>query len=293
MTQKIKLPSKEDFYNQYITNNLSIQEMAEYYNVGKSTIDNWIKAFQIKKSKELIKQCKERTNLKKFGYTNVALIPGYRKKTHFSIPIPSYEDFYKHYIEENMSRTELCNYYKVGKSTIDKWISVLKIKKSQDLINKSIENYMINKYKANNVSKLIDIKEKKINTMKQNNSYNKSQDEEFVYRKLITKYGNNNVFRQYKSKEYPFPCDFYIPKKNLYIECNFHWTHNNEPFNKENNKHIEILKIWQTKNTSYYNNAIHVWTKADPLKLQTFIKNNLNYKIFYTIKDFERWYKKY
>ena len=151
MALKLKLPSKEEFTNLYITNNLSIQEMAEHYNVGRSTIDNWIKIFQIIKSKELIKQCKERTNLKKFGYTNVALIPGYRKKTHKSIPIPSYEDFYKHYITENLSRSELSAFYKVGKATIDKWISILQIKKSQDLINKTIENYMLNKYKTKNI----------------------------------------------------------------------------------------------------------------------------------------------
>lgn len=290
MTQKIKLPSKDDFYNQYITNNLSIQEMAEHYNVGRSTINNWIKAFQITKSKELIKQCKERANLKKFGYTNVALIPGYRKKTHKSIPMPSYEDFYKHYIEENLSRAELSKYYKVGKSTIDKWISILKIKKSQDLINKSIENYMITKYNISNVSKLIDIKEKKINTMKQNNSYNKSQDEEFAYKKLILKFGKQDVIRQYKSKKYPFPCDFYVPSKKLYIECNFHWTHGIGPF-KKSSEDLKQIEEWQTKNTNYYNNAIHVWTKADPLKLQTFIANKLNYKIFYTLQDFEEWYK--
>lgn len=292
MTQKIKLPLKEDFYKLYIIDNLSIEELKEHYKVGRSTIDNWIHTFQIKKPKDLIRICKERANLKKFGYTNVALIPGYRKKTHFSIPMPSYDDFYKNYIVENKSRAELCEHYKVGKSTIDKWISILKIKKPQNLINKSIENYMINKYSISNVSKLIDIKEKKINTMKQNNSYNKSQDEEFAYKNLILKFGKEDVIRQYKSKVYPFPCDFYIKSVDLYIECNFHWTHGTRPF-ENNNKDLKQLEEWQTKNTSYYNNAIHVWTKADPLKLQTFIKNNLNYKIFYTIEDFERWYKKY
>lgn len=292
MTQKIKLPLKEDFYKLYITDNLSIEELKEHYKVGRSTIDNWIHTFQIKKPKDLIRICKERANLKKFGYTNVALIPGYRKRTHFSIPMPSYDDFYKNYIVENKSRAELCEHYKVGKSTIDKWISILKIKKPQNLINKSIENYMINKYSISNVSKLIDIKEKKINTMKQNNSYNKSQDEEFVYKNLILKFGKQDIIRQYKSKVYPFPCDFYIKSVDLYIECNFHWTHGTRPF-ENNNKDLKQLEEWQTKNTSYYNNAIHVWTKADPLKLQTFIKNNLNYKIFYTIEDFERWYKKY
>ena len=448
MTQKIKLPSKEDFYNQYITNNLSIQEMAEHYNVGRSTIDNWIKTFQITKSKNLIKQCKERANLKKFGYTNVALIHGYRKKTHFSIPMPNYEDFYKHYIEENMSRIELCVYYKVGKSTIDKWISVLKIKKSQDLINKSIENYMLKKYNVSNISQLEEIKQKKEQTMflnygvktaiempnsrekaweiiqtkygnkgvlgnvemqqkikdiikekynvdnvmqlqasknkrietnkekygkeyyaqtekgkekikntclnkygednyfkteefekkkietniikfgvdsysktqefknfikehreefqqkvyetkKKNNSFNKSEDEEKVYQLLLFKFKQQDIVRQYRSKEYPFACDFYIKPLDLYIEYHGSWVHGEKPFvNSAEDK--QRLKIWELKSKeinfkgeekSFYSNAIYVWTKLDTKKLQTFIDNKLNYKIFYTLQDFEEWYK--
>lgn len=323
MTQKIKLPSKEDFYNQYITNNLSIQELSEHYNVGKSTIDNWIKAFQITKPKELIKQCKERTNLKKFGYTNVALIPGYRKKTHFSIPMPSYEDFYKHYIEENMSRTELCEYYKVGKSTIDKWIRVLKIKKSQDLINKSIQNYMLKKYNVISYSMLKQSKEKvrktnqkkfgkeyytqteeyqiRANTTKKiKNTYGKSKQEEKVYEDLLKSFKETDIIRQYRSEKYPFACDFYIKSLDLYIECHFSQFHNFKPFDINNSEHIKELKILQNKAQEInfkgvlkkqYDMIIKVWTKTDPLKLQTFMKNKLNYKIFYTVEDFNQWYK--
>lgn len=486
MTQKIKLPSKEEFTNLYITDNLSIQEMAEHYNVGRSTIDNWIKTFQIIKPKELIKQCKERTNLKKFGYTNVALIPGYRKKTHFSIPMPSYEDFYKYYITDNLRRSELSKLYKVGKATIDKWISILQIKKSQELINKSIQNYMFKTYNVNNISQVEEIKQKKEQTFierfgvkttlqldrvreqqkeivkqkygekgvlgneqikatikesiqnkygvdnvmqlqsskdkrivtnkekygkdyyaqteeskekikntclkkygtdnyfkteefekkktdtiiakygvnnysktqefknfikehhdeieqkkkqtnidrfgvdsffktkehkefikeymkeyyidiqkkiyeskKKNNSFNKSKGEDQVYQELLKKFKKEDIVRQYRSEKYPFNCDFYIKSIDLYIECHFSQFHNFRTFNPNNSEHIKELKILQNKAKeinfkgvlkNQYNMIIKVWTKADPLKLQTFINNKLNYQIFYTIEEFKQWY---
>lgn len=447
MTQKIKLPLKEDFYKLYITDNLSIEELKERYKVGRSTIDNWIHTFQIKKPKDLIRICKERANLKKFGYTNVALIPGYRKKTHFSIPMPSYDDFYKNYIVENKSRAELCEHYKVGKSTIDKWISILKIKKPQNLINKSIQNYMLKKYNVNNISQLEEIKQKKeqtmflnygvktamnlpvvrekswnaiqtkfgnkgvlgnveiqqkikeiikdkynvdnvmqlqaskdkrietnkekygkeyyiqteegkeqvkntclnkygkdnyfkteefekkkiktniikfgvesysktqafkdfikehhdeiqqkvYNTKKQNNSFNKSEDEEKVYQLLLYKFKQQDIVRQYRSEEYPFACDFYIKSLNLYIEYHGSWVHGGKPFvNSVEDK--QKLKKWESKvketnfkgeEKSFYSNAIYVWTKADPKKLKTFIENKLNYKIFYNLEQFYEWY---
>ena len=37
---------------------------------------------------------------------------------------------------------------------------------------------------------------------------------------------------------------------------------------------------------------INIWAKYDPLKLQTFKKNKLNYKIFYNIEQFKNWYNK-
>ena len=40
--------------------------------------------------------------------------------------------------------------------------------------------------------------------------------------------GNEDIIRQYKSDLYPFACDFYIPSLDLYIECNYHWTHGNK-----------------------------------------------------------------
>ena len=40
----------------------------------------------------------------------------------------------------------------------------------------------------------------------------------------------------------------------LYIECNYHWTHGGHIFNKDNINDMEKLNKWKQKNTKFYNN---------------------------------------
>ena len=141
---------------------------------------------------------------------------------------------------------------------------------------------------------------KRYATLKKNGTFNKSKDEELAYKKLVEKYGEINVIRQYKNELYPFNCDFYIKPLDLYIECHFHITHNKRAFDKNNIEHLkEIAKLkeksqernFKGEKKELYNAILKIWTNVDPKKLQTFIKNKLNYKIFYTIKDFNQWYR--
>ncbi len=142
------------------------------------------------------------------------------------------------------------------------------------------------------LSKIISSEEVKIktyNTKKHNNSFTISKPEDNSYIILVEKY--NNVIRQYKSNLYPFACDFYIPEKDLYIECNYSWTHGGKPFNgtiEDNN----IVDLWKDKNTKYYNNAIKTWTVRDPLKRETAKKNNLNWIEFFNIDELKLWLEK-
>lgn len=133
------------------------------------------------------------------------------------------------------------------------------------------------------------IKQKIYFTKKKNHTFNSSKIEDNLFTKLKQRY--NDAIHHYSTDvRYPFECDFYIPSKDLFIELNFHWTHGFEPFDSENKNHINILNQWKLKNTKYFKIAIDVWTNKDPLKLKTFLDNNLNYKIFYTEKEFMRWF---
>ena len=129
-----------------------------------------------------------------------------------------------------------------------------------------------------------------INTKLKNGTFGKSKEEDFIYSFLLTKF--KDVKRNYKSKEYPFRCDFYIVDLNLYIEYQGFWTHGDEPFNKNNKEHLKIIEIWKTKNTIQYNKAIKDWTVRDPLKRQTARENNLNWIEFFKLTDCINWINK-
>ena len=95
------------------------------------------------------------------------------------------------------------------------------------------------------------------------------------------------MFRQYKSEKYPFNCDFYIKTQDLYIECNFSWTHGGHWFNESNKNDLTILNKWKekAKKSNYYKNAIKNWTKRDLEKLAIAKENNLNYLVFWKYTD--------
>ena len=126
--------------------------------------------------------------------------------------------------------------------------------------------------------------EKSVETKRKRNSFNTSLPEEQYYTQLLTQFSKDDIIRQYYDKSrYPFHCDFYIKSIDKFIECNFHWTHNNHPFNETINEDIEEAKLLQTlaQNSKYYQVAYDVWTKLDVRKREIAIKNNLHYEAIY------------
>jgi len=153
-------------------------------------------------------------------------------------------------------------------------------------IEKLRKNGVITKYGVNSVMNIDYIKEKHYQSLKNNSSFNKSKDEELSYILLKEKYPD--VLRQYKDDRYPFSCDFYIPSLDLFIECNYHWTHGGKLYENTNEDNIK-LNNWKEKNTKYYNNAINTWINLDIKKLNIAKQNKLNYLIFYNIKQLKKW----
>ena len=115
-----------------------------------------------------------------------------------------------------------------------------------------------------------------------------SKEEDKVYELLKTMY--NDIRRQYKSEDYPFACDFYIADNDLYIECNFHWTHGNHPFNKYSI--VDMIKLSRLKlkarESKYHEIAIDVWTRRDVEKLN-YLKH-LNHLIFYSLSEMKDYF---
>ena len=104
-----------------------------------------------------------------------------------------------------------------------------------------------------------------------------SKVEMLFYKYLIERFGFENVEPQYFNKEkYPFNCDFYLPKYDLYIEIQGSWTHGGHPFNPENPNDLEKLDLWRSKNSRYYDNAIYTWTDLDVRKRDMAEENHIN-----------------
>ena len=111
------------------------------------------------------------------------------------------------------------------------------------------------------------------NTKHRNHTFNSSEIESLFSKYLDSRHIEYK--RQYRSEEYPFNCDFYLPKYNLYIEIQASWTHGGHPFNIEIDK--DILESWKSKDTDYYNNAIETWTVRDVKKRDLAKQNHLKY----------------
>lgn len=129
-----------------------------------------------------------------------------------------------------------------------------------------------------------EFKEKRFNTLVKNNSFNKSIPEEKSYILLKEKYPD--VLRQYKSTVYPYHCDFYIPSLDLYIECNYHWTHGGHPYDPLNSEDIKKYNKWKTIYNFKY---CETWTIRDVKKRNTAKQNNLNWLEFFSIQELKDW----
>ena len=122
-------------------------------------------------------------------------------------------------------------------------------------------------------------------------TFNTSLPEERAFCMLKTLF--SQVERSYRDVNYKHNCDFYIPALKLFIELNYHWTHGGKPYNPNDEACQKQLEVWQekAKTSKFYKQAINVWTVRDVRKLNDFISNNLNYKIFYTEKEFNIWFE--
>ena len=152
----------------------------------------------------------------------------------------------------------------------------------------------LEKYGKENYTKTEEYRIKAYNTRKKNHTFNSSKPEEKGYKFLYNKFGFCDVKRQYKTKEYPFYCDFYIKSLDTYIEFNFFWMHGKHKFDPNNKDDINKLNNWKNsydngKNPIYYF-AIDTWTNRDINKFECAEKNNLNYLAFYTWNEFLEWY---
>ena len=261
--QKIKDTNLKKFGVEFPLQQLK-KENSEIYQKISQTCINKFDVDSPLKNKEVREKIKQ-TNIQKYGVDNL---------------------FKNDIIKEKIKQTNIQKYgvdYLFKSNIIKEKIKQTNIQKygvDNPLKNKEIREKIkqtnIQKYGVDNPLKNKEIW-KKSQDNRQISSKSKLENNFLNYLKL--KYESDDIITQYKSKEYPYYCDFYIKSINLYIEIQGHWTHNDHPFDINNLNDQLIMNKWRTKSLSdkYYKNALNTWTIKDVEKRNTAIQNNLNY----------------
>lgn len=245
----------------------------------KATVEYNMNKYGVKNSsqREDVRRKAKETMLEKYGTDIVTSVPEIQNKIR--------ETSKKRYGVDWYSKSEECK-EKVRNTNLKHCgeTSNMKTKEFKEQAKKTC----IEKYGCECAMQSEEIKKKVLMTKKMNKTITKSSQEEKAFTLLIEKY--KNVERQFRSEEYPFACDFYVPTIDLYIEYQGHFSHGNEPYDPSNDDHRKIVEKWKNKNKNSYNDAITVWTIRDPLKRETARKNNLNWIEFFNMNEFMEWY---
>lgn len=98
-----------------------------------------------------------------------------------------------------------------------------------------------------------------------------------------------DVESPYRSDDYPFNCDFYLPELDTYIEYQGFFTHGTEPYNGRKKQHKEIVKQLSKKTDWASKLKLKEWTKVDPLKRKTAKINKLNYVEWWSLEEGYDW----
>lgn len=146
------------------------------------------------------------------------------------------------------------------------------------------------KYKSDMIERRYVISQKKYETHVKNKSFSESKPEIIAFELLKKRYPD--LIRHYKSKQYPFECDFYSSNHDLYIEYNGTWTHGGHFYDENNLDDKKVLKKWEElskkSNNNYYTNAIYTWSILDVKKRKIANDNKLNYIVFWNLDEIYR-----
>ena len=271
-----KFCSKECQYSDLgkkITKDIKIKSNLEKYGVEHTS---QLKGVTDKRTKSRadhvnkIQQHVRESLYKKYGAYDVMHIPHILQK----IKDTNLKKFGVEFPLQQLKKENSEIYQKISQTCINKF-GVDSLLKNKEVIEK-IKQTNIQRYGVDNPLKNKEIW-KKSQDNRQISSKSKLENNFLNYLKL--KYESDDIITQYKSKEYPYYCDFYIKSINLYIEIQGHWTHNDHPFDINNLNDQLIMNKWRTKSLSdkYYKNALNTWTIKDVEKRNTAIQNNLNY----------------
>ena len=269
--------NRNQLYQLYIIDNLTISEIAFKLNLSIRTITYLLKREHIKKDRKAVTQTTITNNLKKYGVSCTLQLEEVNKKARNTC-------IKKYGHEYSLQNKEI--YRKVINTNLKKY-GVTCTAKVKEFIEKR-ESTCIKRYGCKNPIQNSKIRKKSYETKKKRHTVNSSKPEKFIKEALEKTF--EDVKYQYRSKEYPFNCDFYIPTLDLYIEYQGHWTHGGKAF-KGTEDDIKVLNKWKEKSNTKpaYLSAIDVWTIRDPKKREIVKENKLNWIEFFNMDQFIEW----
>ena len=151
------------------------------------------------------------------------------------------------------------------KQNVDKIVGKMR---NTSILRYGVPNYTQSEYYKQRV---VSIQSKINDTKRQNGTFGVSSVEEHI--KAFSGFES-----QYnKDVRYPYLCDFYDRDRDLFIEVNASWTHGYHWYDAE--KDVAVCTKWKAKSedSTYYANALEVFTKRDVEKRECARVNNLNY----------------
>lgn len=283
-------PEIEDINYLFIDCGLSKEETAEICNCNPEKIKIICRKYKIQKSKEQKAELRKRTTLLKYGVENISQLKEIKDKKKQTCLV--------NYGVDNPAKSDIV-YEKIRETCLERY-GVDSSNRTEEK-KQAIRNTMLKKYGKNNIVKTDFVKQKLkeqqeqinikiVQTKKKNNSFNKSENEDKIFKLLSA---NFKVKRQYQTNLYSFACDFYLPEIDLYIEYQDSWTHGGMVFDINNPTCLEKYRIWvdKAKTSEFYQNALNVWTVRDVIKRQIAEDNNLNWIEFFSLEEFMKWYK--
>lgn len=216
---------------------------------------------------------------------------------------PFKEDLEYLYIELNMELVDILSFLNIKIGVFYNFLNEFHIKKTTSNRRENNIKALKKLYGVENQFQRPEIiplcqtneaKEKAIQSKIRNGTFGgrNSQQQKQLYHLLQEKY--NEVYTDYKTPQYPFHCDFYIPSIDLYIEYQGYVTHGDGlfhcPYNSANIEHLKHVKWLQDHKPYKWKDIIDTWTIRDPIKRNTAKNNGLNWIEFFSIKEFMEWY---
>ena len=218
------------------------------------------------------------TNIQKYGVPNAFMADEVKEKMKQTC-LERYGVEYASQSEDFQDR--------VNKTNLEKYN--VKRPAQSTVIMEKMKQTCLERYGVDNYRKTAECVDKINDTKRKNHTFGTSKPEkelEIELRKLFP-----DLQIQYKSELYPFKCDFYIPSLDLYIEYNGMWTHGGCFYDENDENSRNILEMWKQRSghSTFYKNAIDGWTHRDILKLNTALKNNLNYIAWFNEEQAYDW----